>query len=43
LTNPAGIFELQITDTAKTHFYPCAVVSNFGVQVGPQLLTANYG
>lgn len=43
-TNAAGLFILDILDTAKTAFYP--VVSRLagatGVQVGAQLTTASY-
>jgi hypothetical protein len=42
VTNAAGLFELAITDTAKTGFYPVAVLPNGAVQVGAQLTTASY-
>lgn len=42
-TNAAGLFVLDITDTAKTGFYPCAIgVPGFPVQVGTQLVAGNY-
>lgn len=43
-TNAAGQYVLAITDTAKTHFYPCGQVPGRGTTVvGTQLTTANYG
>lgn len=43
-TDITGKYILAITDTAKTHFYPCAILDNTGLPfVGPQLTTANYG
>lgn len=41
-TNASGVFVLEITDTAKTHFYPVASM-NGAVTVGTQLTTPNYG
>lgn len=42
-TNASGLFELAITDTAKTGFYPCAqLLAGFAVQVGAQLTSASY-
>ena len=39
-----GSFVLEITDTAKTAFYPCAVVPATGLPVvGTVLATADYG
>lgn len=39
-----GTFTLQITDTSKTAFYPCAVVPSTGkISVGTQLETDDYG
>jgi predicted RecA/RadA family phage recombinase len=43
-TTAAGTFVLQITDTAKTGWYPCVQVPGTGrTIVGAQLVTANYG
>lgn len=42
ITNASGLFELAITDTAKTGFYPVAVLRNGAIQVGAQLTTASY-
>lgn len=43
-TLATGIFILEITDTAKTAFYPVAVLPATGkAVVGTQLITANYG
>lgn len=41
-TNASGIFILEITDTAKTHFYPVAALGG-AVTVGAPLTTGNYG
>lgn len=41
-TNASGAFVLEITDTAKTHFYPVATL-NGAVIVGAQLQTSDYG
>lgn len=43
-TNAAGLFILDILDTAKTGFYVCVarLAGGIGVQVSPQLTTANY-
>jgi len=39
-----GIFILEITDTAKTAFYPCASSPNTGiVQVGAVMASGDYG
>jgi hypothetical protein len=39
-----GSYILSITDTAKTGFYPCAVVAPVGrAIVGTQLVAGNYG
>jgi len=39
-----GIFILEITDTAKTAFYPCATSPNTGiVQVGAVMASGDYG
>jgi hypothetical protein len=39
-----GTFVLSITDTAKTQFYPVAIVPATGQPiVGTRILTANYG
>jgi hypothetical protein len=43
-TTAAGVFVLEITDTAKTGFYVCAVLPISGrVIVSDQLVTADYG
>jgi hypothetical protein len=43
-TLATGIFILEITDTAKTAFYPCAVIpANGRMSVGTVLATASYG
>lgn len=43
-TLATGAFTLEITDTSKTAFYPCAIVPVTGkVVVGTVLATANYG
>lgn len=39
----AGTFVLEITDTGKTGFYPCAVVGGGNLFTGDQLVTADYG
>jgi hypothetical protein len=39
-----GSYILEITDTAKTGFYPCAVIPVTGQPIiGTQLVTADYG
>lgn len=44
LTDVAGVFVLEITDTAKTLFYVCAVLAVSGrVIVSEQLATEDYG
>jgi hypothetical protein len=43
-TLATGVFILEITDSAKTQFYPCAVMTSTGATVvGTQLETADYG
>lgn len=43
-TLATGVFVLEITDTAKTAFYPVAVLPATGrANVGTQLITGNYG
>lgn len=43
-TLATGVFILEITDTAKTAFYPVAILPATGKAViGTQLITANYG
>ena len=42
ITNASGLFELAITDSAKTGYYPVAVLRNGAIQVGAQLTTASY-
>ena len=43
-TLATGAFILEITDTAKTTFYPCAVLPSTGQSiVGTQLATGDYG
>lgn len=41
-SNASGVFVLEITDTAKTHFYPVAVINGV-TTVGARLTTGNYG
>lgn len=38
-----GVGIIQITDTAKTGFYPCVLLPNGKTVVGTQLVTGNYG
>lgn len=38
-----GTYVLEITDSAKTAFYPCAYIDGRKVTVGTQLVTGNYG
>jgi len=43
-TLATGVFVLEITDTAKTTFYPVAILPSTGkAVVGTQLTAANYG
>lgn len=42
-TTDAGLFILEITDTAKTGFYPVGVLPFGNTEVGDQLVTADYG
>jgi hypothetical protein len=43
-TLATGVFILEITDTAKTAFYPCVVApATSRAIVGTQLVTGNYG
>lgn len=43
-TNASGLFTLQVTDTAKTLYYPCAEIPGVGrTVVGARLTTASYG
>jgi len=43
-TLATGIYILEITDTAKTGFYACAVIPSIGKTViGTQLVTGDYG
>jgi len=43
-TLATGVYILQITDSAKTGFYPCAQLPGLGrTVVGAQLVTDNYG
>jgi len=42
-TKADGTYILEITDTAKTTFYPCAYIDGRKVTVGTQLVTGNYG
>lgn len=43
-TLATGIYILEITDTAKTGFYPCATLPSTGATiVGTQLVAGNYG
>ena len=41
-TDATGKYILSITDTAKTTFYPCAVLAMNGITVGAQLTAASY-
>lgn len=43
MTNADGTYVLEITDTAKTGFYPCGVPLGHDVVVGTQLVTGDYG
>lgn len=43
-TLATGVFILEITDTSKTAFYPCAQVPGTGItKVGTVLATGDYG
>jgi len=43
-TTETGLYKLSITDTAKTHFYPCATHPLTGrVIAGAQMSNASYG
>lgn len=43
-TLATGIYILEITDSAKTGFYPCAVIPSLGkTAIGTQLVTGDYG
>jgi len=42
-TLATGIYTLEITDSAKTAFYPCASLPNGAAQVGTVLATGDYG
>jgi hypothetical protein len=42
VTNANGQFVLDITDTAKTGFYPCVVLGGRSVQVGAPLTAGSY-
>lgn len=43
-TLASGVFILEITDTAKTTFYPCATLPSTGATVvGARLVTGSYG
>lgn len=39
----AGTYVLEITDTSKTGFYPCAVVGGGNLFTGDQLVSGDYG
>lgn len=43
-TLATGIYILEITDTAKTAFYPCAVAPSLGsVEIGAAMASGDYG